>query len=128
MSSWSLQLEGKVFDGMEVVPTSHMYMQDKVLDPDPWVCRSVICLYVHWFKALWEFVVQYFITKAQGVSSPSLFGRTVACRRLLLCLVFIPNWYLISIIVLVAIVPHWGVSFRSVDGPGRADFLVQVLT
>ena len=31
MPSWSLQLEGKVFDGVEVVPTSHVDMKDKIL-------------------------------------------------------------------------------------------------
>ena len=66
MPSWSLQFEGEVFDGVKVIPTSHMYVQDKVLDLDIWVCRSVVCLYVHRFKALWEFMVQYFISKAQG--------------------------------------------------------------
>ena len=103
-------------------------MQDKILDLDPWVCHSVVCLYVHRFKALREFVVQYFISEAQGVSSPSVSGRAVACRRLLLCSVFIPNWCLVIIIVLRTIVPHRGVSFRSVDGPGRVGFLIQVLT
>ena len=71
---------------------SHMYMRDKILDPDPWVCRSVVCLYVHRFKTLWKFMVQYFISKAKVVSSPSVSGRAVACRRLLLCSVFILNW------------------------------------
>ena len=115
VSSWSLQLEGKVFDGVEVIPTSHVNMQDKILDPDPWVCRSVVCLYVHRFKALWEFMVQYFFGEAQGVSSPSVSGRVVACSRLLLCPVLIPNWYLACMSVWVTIVPLWGVSFRSLD-------------
>ena len=128
MSSWSLQLEGKVFDGVEVIPTSHVNMQDKILDPDPWVCRSVVCLYVHRFEALWEFMVQYFFGEAQGVSSPSVSGRAVAYSRLLLCPLFIPNWYLACMSVWVTIVPRRGVSFRSVDGPGRTGFLIQVLT
>ena len=64
MPSWSLQLEGKVFDGVEVVPTSHVDMQDKILNPDPGVCCSVICLYVHRFKILWKFVVQYLFGEA----------------------------------------------------------------
>ena len=66
VSSWSFQLEGKIFDGMEVVPTSHVDVQDKTLDLAPWVCRSVVCLYVHRFKALWEFMVQYFFVKQRG--------------------------------------------------------------
>ena len=128
MSSWSLQLEGKVFDGVEVIPTSHVNMQDKILDPDPLVCRAVVCLYVHRFKALWEFMVQYFFGEAQGVSSPSVSGRAVACRRPLFCPVFIPNWYPIAMIILVTIVSLRGVSFRFVDGPSRVGFLIQILT
>ena len=128
MSSWSLQLEGKVFDGVEVIPTSPVNMQDKILDPDPWVCRSVICLNVHRFETLWEFMVQYFFGEAQGVSSPSVSGRAVACVWLLLCSEFIPNWYLACMSLWVTIVPRRGVSFRSVDGPSCASFLIQVLT
>ena len=128
MPSWSLQFEGEVFDGVEVIPTSHVYVQDKVLDPDPWVCHSAVCLYVYKFKALWEFMVQYFISKAQGVSTPSVSGRDVACRRLLLCSVFIPNWCLVVIIALTTIVRRLGVPFRSVDGPSCASFLLEVLT
>ena len=129
MSSWSLRLEGGgVFDGVEVIPTSHAYMQDKILDPDPWVCHSVVCLYVHRFKTLWKFMVQYFFGEAQGVSSPSVSRRVVACRRLLLCPVLIPNWYPIGMIVLVTIVPRRDVSFRSIDGPSHAGFFIQELT
>ena len=73
-------------------------------------------------------MVQYLFGEAQGVSSPSVSGRAVACRRLLLCPVFIPNWYLVGMIVLVTIVPRRCVTFRSVDGPSRAGFLIQVLT
>ena len=127
MSSWSLHLEGKVFDGVEIIPTSHVNMQNKIVDPDPWVCRSIICLYVHMFETLWEFMVQYFFGEAQGVSSPSVSGRVVACRRLLLCLVFTPDWYAIGIIVLVTIVPRRGVSFRSIDGPSCAGLFFQEL-
>ena len=104
MPSWSLQFEGKIFDGVDVVPTSHVDMQDKILDPDPGVCRSVICLYVHRFKTLWKFMVQHLFGEAQGASSPSVSGRVVACRWLLLCPVLIPNWYPISLIVWVTIV------------------------
>ena len=128
MSIWPLQLEGKVFDGVEVIPTSHVNMQDKILDPDPWVCCSVVCLYVHRFKTLREFMVQYFFGEAQGVSSPSVSGHAVACSRLLLCPESIPNWYLACMSFWVTIVPRWGVSFRSIDGPGCTGFFIQMLT
>ena len=64
MPSWSFQLEGKVFDGVEIVSASHMDMEDEVLDPDPRVCRSVVRLYVHGFESLWEFVIQHLIGEA----------------------------------------------------------------
>ena len=59
MPSWPLQLEGKVFDGVEVVPMSHVDMKDKILNPDPRVYRSVVCLYIHGFKSLWKFMFQH---------------------------------------------------------------------
>ena len=128
MSSWSLQLEGKVFDGVEVVPTSHVDMQDKILNPDPEVYHSVICLYVHRFKTQWKFVVQYLFGEAQRVSSPFVSGRAVACSRLLLCPEFIPNWYLACMSILVTVVPRGGVSFSSRNRPGCTGFLIQMLT
>ena len=79
MSSWSFQLEGQVFNGVEIISTSHVDMKDKVLNPDPRVCRPVVCLYVHGFKSLWKFMIQHFIGEAQGVRSTSVFGCVVAC-------------------------------------------------
>ena len=61
MPSWSFQLEGQVFDGVEVVSASHMNMEDEVLNPDPKVCCSVVRLYVHGFESLWKFVIQHLI-------------------------------------------------------------------
>ena len=112
-----------VFDGVEVIPMSHVYMQDKILDLDPWVRCSVVCLYVHRFKPLWIFMVQYLFGEAQRVSSPPVSRRVMACRRLLMCPVLIPNWYPISLIILVTIVLCRGVSSRSIDGPGRTDIV-----
>ena len=51
MLSWSFQLEGQVFIGVEIISVSHVDMMDKVLNPDPSVCRSVVCLYIHGFKS-----------------------------------------------------------------------------
>ena len=128
MPSWPLQLEGKIFDGVEVVPTSHVDMQDKILNPDPGVSRSVICLYVHRFKTLWKFVVQYLFGEAQRVTSPSVSGHVVACYRLLLCPVLIPNWYSISLFVLVTIILRRSVSSRSIDETDRVSLFVQEFT
>ena len=104
---------------------SCLYVKDKILNPDPGVCRSVICLYVHGFETLWEFVVQYLFGEAQRVSGSSVSGHVVGCCPLLLCPVLILNWYSISMIVLVTIILHRSVSSRSVDGPGYAGLFVQ---
>ena len=70
MLSWSFQLEGKVLNGVEVVPTSHVYVEDKIFNPDPRVCRSVVCLYIHGFESLWKFMIQHLIGEAQGCTAP----------------------------------------------------------
>ena len=64
MPSWSFQLEGQVFDGVEIVSASHMDMEDEVLNPDPRVCRPVVRLYVHGLESLWKFVIQHLIGEA----------------------------------------------------------------
>ena len=127
MPSWPFQIEGKVFNGVEVIPTGHVDVEDKIFNPDTRVCRSVICLYVHGFETLWKFMVQYLFGEAQRVSGPSVSGHVVACCRLLLCPVLSPNWYPISMIILVTIVLHRGVSSRSIDEPIRAGLFIQEL-
>ena len=64
MPSSSFQLEGQVFNGVEVVSVSHMDMEDEVLNLDPRVCRSVVRLYVHGLESLWKFMIQYLIGEA----------------------------------------------------------------
>ena len=61
MLSWSFQLEGQVFDGVEIISASHVDVKDKVLNPDCMVCHSVVCLYVYGFKSLWKFMIQHLI-------------------------------------------------------------------
>ena len=46
---------------MEIISSSHMDMEDVVLNPDPKVYRSVVCLYVYGFESLWKFMVQHLI-------------------------------------------------------------------
>ena len=79
MPSWFFQLEGQVFDGVEIISASHVDVKDKVLNPDPRVCRSVVCLYIHGFKSLWKFMIQHLIGEAQGVRGTPVFGCVVAC-------------------------------------------------
>ena len=78
MPSWSFQLEGQVFDGVEIIFVSHVDVKNKVLNPDHGVCRSIVCLYVYGFKSLWKFVIQHLIGEAQGVCGTPVFGRVVA--------------------------------------------------
>ena len=61
MPSWSFKLEWEVFDGVEIISSSHVDMEDIILNPDPWVCRSIICLYVYGFESLWKFMIQHLI-------------------------------------------------------------------
>ena len=79
MPSWSFQHEGQVFNGMEIISASHVDMKDKVLNPDPRVCRSAVHLYIHGFESLWEFMIQHFIDEAQGVRGAFVSGLVVAC-------------------------------------------------
>ena len=58
---WAFEFEGQVFNGVEIVSVSHMDVEDEVLNPDPRVCHSVVCLYVHGFESLWKFVIQHLI-------------------------------------------------------------------
>ena len=59
--SWPFELEGYVLDGVEIISSSHMDMEDIVLNPDPRVCCSVVCLYVYGFESLWKFMVQHLV-------------------------------------------------------------------
>ena len=63
MPSWPFKLEGQVFNGMEIVSTSHMNMEDEILYLDSRVYGSVVRLYVHRFEFLWEFVIQHLISE-----------------------------------------------------------------
>ena len=78
MPSWSFQLEGQVFDGMEIVSVSHMDVKNKVLKPDYRVGCSVVSLDVYGFKPLWKFMIQHLIGEAQGVCGTPVFGCVMA--------------------------------------------------
>ena len=68
-------------------------------------------------------MIKHLFSEAQGVYITSISGYVAACRRLLLLLVLIPDWYPISMIVVVTIVPRWSLSSGPVDGPGRTQEL-----
>ena len=105
-----------------------MDVEDIILDPDPRVCCSVVCLDVYGFKPLWKFMIQYLIGEAQGVCGTPVFGRVVACCRRLLCSVLTPSWYSIDVIVSVAQILRLSALPRSVDGSGHTGLSVQELT
>ena len=81
MPSWSFQLEGQVFDGVEIVSASHMDVKNKVINPDYRVCRFVVCPDVYGFEPLWKFMIQHLIGEAQGVCDTPVFGCVVAWVR-----------------------------------------------
>ena len=61
MPSWSFNPKGQVFDGTEIVSSSHMDVEDIILDPDPRVCCSFVRLYVYGLESRWKFMVQHLI-------------------------------------------------------------------
>ena len=81
-----------------------MDVKDKVLDPDPRVCSSIICLYIHGFESFRKFMIQHLIGEAQGVCGTPVFGCVVASCQWLLCSVLIPSWYSIDVIVSVVLI------------------------
>ena len=67
MPCWSLQLQGKVFNGMEVTSVSHVNKEKKIFYPYGGVRRSIVLLDVHGFKPFRKLVLHYLIGKAHRV-------------------------------------------------------------
>lgn len=67
---WSLQLQGKVFNVVEVISASHVNVEKKIFNPYGGVRRSIILLDVHGFKPFQELVLHYFIGKAYRCAEP----------------------------------------------------------
>ena len=78
MPSWSFELEGQVFDGVEIISSSHMDVKNKVLNPDRRARRSVVCLDVYGFKPLWKFMIQHLVGETQGVCGTPVLDCVVA--------------------------------------------------
>ena len=74
MSCWSLQLQGKVFNGVEVISTSHVNVEKKIHNLDGRVCRFIVLLDVNGFKPFRKLVLHYFISKAHRVYGTSIPG------------------------------------------------------
>ena len=64
MSCWSLEFEGEVLDGMEIVTASPVNVEKKIFDPYRGICRSIVWFNVHEFKPFWELVLHYLIGEA----------------------------------------------------------------
>ena len=73
-------------------------------------------------------MIQHLIGEAQGVHSPFVSGRAATCCQLLLLPVLIPDWYLINMIVVVALIPRRSMSSGPIDGSGRTGLFVQELS
>ena len=117
MPSRSFQLEGQVFNGVEIISASHVDVKNEVLNTDGRVCCSVVCLYVYGFKSFWKFMIQHLIDEAQGVCGTPVFGCVMASCRWLLCSVLIPSWYTNNMIILVVVILCRSTLPRSIDGP-----------
>ena len=63
---------------MEVISSSHMDMENKVLDPYCGIGCAVIGFNIDELEPLVEFVIQYFICEAERVCGASISGRIVA--------------------------------------------------
>ena len=61
MLGWPFEFEGYVFYGVEVVSSSHVYVEDVILNPDSRVCCSVVCIYVYGLESRWKFMIQHLI-------------------------------------------------------------------
>ena len=63
---------------MEVISSSHMDMENKILDPYYRIGCAVVCFNVDRLEPLGEFVIQYFICEAERVCGTSVSGRIAA--------------------------------------------------
>ena len=59
---------------MEVISTSHMDLENEVLNPHRGVRGSILCFYVHGLESFWEFVIQDLISEAMGMCGASVSG------------------------------------------------------
>jgi hypothetical protein len=62
--SWPLELEGQVFDGVEVISSCHVDVEEEILNPYGWVSCPIVLFYVYGFKPFWELMPHYLICKA----------------------------------------------------------------
>ena len=66
---------------MEVVSSSHMYVENEILNPYCGIGCAVVSFDVDGLEPLGEFVIQYFIFEAEGVWGASISGRVTAHLR-----------------------------------------------
>ena len=78
MPSWPFELEWEVFNGMEIISSSHVDVEDEILDPYCGIGCAVVRFNVDRLEPLGEFVIKYFICEAERVCGASISGRVVA--------------------------------------------------
>ena len=67
MPSWPLELEGQVFDGVEVISSCHVDVEEEILYPYCWVSCPIVLFYVYGLKAIRELMPHYLVRQAQWV-------------------------------------------------------------
>ena len=63
---------------MEVNSSSHVDMENKILDPYCWIGCAVVCFNVDRLEPLGEFVIQHLVCEAERVCGTSIAGRIAA--------------------------------------------------
>ena len=64
MPSWSFKLEREIFDGVKIVATGHMYMEEIILNPNRGVCCAIIGFDINGFKPFRDLMIHYFVSEA----------------------------------------------------------------
>ena len=68
---------GGVFNGVDVISTSHVNVEKEIFDPYGRIGRSIVLLDVHGFKPFRKLVLHYLIDKAHGVCGTPVSGDIV---------------------------------------------------
>lgn len=63
---------------MEVVPISHVYVEEEIFDPDSWIGCPIVLFDVYGFKPVREVMFHYFVCETNRVSGPFKSSRVVS--------------------------------------------------
>ena len=56
---------------MEIISSSHVDVEEKILNPYGWVSCPIVLLYVYGFKPFRELMLHYFVCETQRMGSAS---------------------------------------------------------